>query len=89
MISLCQNKRGFTFIELFLYVRIAGVMLCMLFVFLSHMLQARVKSAAIAEVEQQGLFVMHTLTQSIRNAEAVISPLPGGSAAVLSLVQRV
>ena len=76
---------GFTLIELLLYVGIASMILLMTSLFLSTLLQSRVKNQTIAEVEQQGLQVMQIITQTIRNAEAINSPAVGASAADLEL----
>lgn len=72
------SKGGFTLIEILLYVSIAGVILLATSVFLSLLLQARIKNQTIAEVEQQGLQVMQLITQATRNAEVLIG-LPLGA----------
>src|SRR3989338_5584522 len=69
---------GFTLIELLLYISIAGAILLATSIFLSLLLQARIKNQTIAEVDQQGLQVMQLITQTARNAEALIA-LPLGT----------
>ena len=78
-------RRGFTLIELLLYVGLSSLLLLIFSMFLAMLLSARVKNQAIAEVDQQGLFVMRVVTQAVRNAESVTSPAPGASAAALVL----
>ncbi|MFA5125034.1 MAG: prepilin-type N-terminal cleavage/methylation domain-containing protein [Patescibacteria group bacterium] len=79
------NRQGFTLIELLLYLAIASVILLSVSVFLSLILQSRVKNQTIAEVEQQGLEAMHAITQTIRNSSSVTVPIVGGSSVTLIL----
>ncbi|MBI5222371.1 MAG: prepilin-type N-terminal cleavage/methylation domain-containing protein [Candidatus Magasanikbacteria bacterium] len=78
-------KKGFTLVELLLYASITSVMLLVISVFLSTLLESRVKNQTIAEVEQQGTQVMQLITQTARNAEAITSPATGASASSLTL----
>jgi len=80
-----QTNRGFTLIELLLYVSISSIILLVTSVFLSTLLQSRIKNQTIAEVEQQGAQVMQSITQTARNAENITSPAQGASAAALTL----
>ena len=80
-----QTNAGFTLIELLLYVGIASIILLITSLFLSTLLQSRIKNQTIAEVEQQGLQVMQIITQTARNAESITAPLIGASASSLTL----
>jgi len=80
-----ETQRGFTLIELLLYIALTSFLLVAISGFLGVMLEARIKNQTIAEVEQQGLAAMHTMLQSIRNAEAITSPSQGASASSLTL----
>lgn len=80
-----MERRGFTLVELLLYVSIAGIIFLSLSSFLASFLESRVKNETIAEVEQQGLQIMQLITQTARNAEAINSPSVGTSASTLSL----
>lgn len=80
-----QMRDGFTLIELLLYVSISAVLLLAVSVFISTLLQSRIKNQTIAEVEQQGLQVMQLITQTARNAEAITLPAQGASASSLTL----
>lgn len=80
-----KNKEGFTLIELLLYVSITSIILLVTSLFLSTLLQSRIKNQTIAEVEQQGLQVMQIVTQTVRNADTINSPAQGTSAASLSV----
>ncbi|MEE8131914.1 MAG: hypothetical protein V3T98_02620 [Candidatus Paceibacterota bacterium] len=80
-----KNNKGFTLIELFLYISIAGVILLVISIFLATLLQARIKNQTISEVEQQGAQVMQLIIQAVRNAKGIDSPSQGASASLLSL----
>ncbi|MFC1622915.1 PilW family protein [Patescibacteria group bacterium] len=77
-------KKGFTLVELLLYIGIAGAMMFSLVVFAMTLLQSSVKSQTINEVEQQGTQVMQLVNQTIRNAEGINSPAQGVSASSAS-----
>jgi type II secretory pathway pseudopilin PulG len=84
-----MNKKklqsGFTLIELLLYVSLTSIILLASSLFLSTLLQSRIKNQTIAEVEQQGIQVMQMITQAVRNAEAITSPGVGSSSHSLTL----
>lgn len=78
-------QSGFTLVELVLYISITSVMILVISVFLSTLLESRIKNKTIAEVESQGARVMQLITQTARNAEAITSPALGASASSLTL----
>lgn len=80
-----MNTRGFTIIELLMYIAITPLIVLAISGFAFALLQSREKNQTIAEVEQQGAEVTRIITQSIRNAEAINTPPPGGTAPLLSL----
>lgn len=81
-----KTQKGFTLIELMLYIGICSFMLLVVFLFVSQILEARVKAQTIAEVEQQGDWAVQVITQAIRNSASPInSPAAGASANTLSL----
>jgi Tfp pilus assembly protein PilW len=77
--------RGFTLIEMILYVATSAFILLALGAFIFTTLQARVKNEVITEVEQQGQYVMRIMSQIGRNSENITSPSAGSSAASLTL----
>jgi Tfp pilus assembly protein PilW len=79
------NNSGFTLIELLLYIAISSGILLVISMFLSTLLEARVKNQTIAEVEQQGIQVMQIITQTIRQAESINYPQINTSGPSLSL----
>ncbi len=80
-----QADKGFTLVELLLYVGTASILLLATSLFFFVLLQSRVKNQTIAEVEQQGLQVMQSITQTVRNAEAITVPSAGISTSSLTL----
>lgn len=78
-------KKGFTLIEMILYVASSALILFAFGSFVFTTLNARIKNATILEVEQQGQFVLSTITQYLRNAENITSPTAGNTAVELEL----
>ena len=79
------NKRGFTLIELMLYIGVVSVIIFAVSVLFFIVLQSEAKSRAIQEVEGWGAQTMQRITHDIRNANVINSPLPGQSADTLFL----
>lgn len=65
---------------------ITGTLLMGVVSFFGVALEVRVKSQSIAEVDQQGAFIMDAITQTIRNASSVTAPAAAGNGATLTLV---
>ncbi len=84
MITL-RSQKGFTLVELILYVSICSILLLTISSFLSFLLGARVRSQAITEVNQQGFQVMSLITQTIRNGRSIQVPSIGTSSSTLSI----
>lgn len=81
-----ENKKGFTLIELILYIAIMGLTITSIFYFLSMVLNAKVKNQTVIEVEQQGESVILEMAQAIRNATSINYPTFGTSSSTISLV---
>jgi Tfp pilus assembly protein PilW len=81
-----RTKKGFTLVELLLYVALTTIMVGTTSVFLFITLQVRVKNQVITEVEQQGQQAMQRITQVIRNATDITTPAQGVSGASATLV---
>lgn len=71
-----QKARGFTLLELLLYLALSSVITFTAASLLANVLQIREKNRAAYEVESQGVLLMQSLTQAIRNARDVTSPTP-------------
>lgn len=80
-----KAKNGVTLIEILLYISLAAVILLSVTMFLSVLLQSRVKNQTIAEVEQQGAQVLQIFSQTARNSQGIILPEAGGSGPVVLL----
>lgn len=78
-------QNGFTLIELLLYVSTSSIILLTTMLFLQTLLESRIKNQTVAEVEQQGLWAMQTITQAVRNADIINSPAQGASSASVSV----
>lgn len=80
-----KTDKGFTLIELIIYIGLMSIMLLGITSFTKTVLQTRTRSQVIAEVEQQGVQVMQILTQTIRNAASILSPGLGSNNSTLIL----
>lgn len=78
-------KKGFTLVEMLLYVSISSIFLLSLTVYFSTLFEANVKNQTINEVNQQGIQITEFITQIIRNAKAVTSPTPSASSSQITL----
>ncbi|MBP6908335.1 MAG: prepilin-type N-terminal cleavage/methylation domain-containing protein [Candidatus Pacebacteria bacterium] len=80
-----QEERGFTLVELLLYVGISSVILLVISLFIGMLLQSRIKNNVIAEVEQQGTQALSTILRIIRNADSITNPTPSTTANSLTV----
>lgn len=80
-----KSQKGFSLVEMLLYVAISSIMLLSLSLLLSFLLSGRIKNQSITDVNQQGLQVMQLVTQTIRNARSVDAPAIGATSTSLSL----
>lgn len=83
--NLLQSQKGFTLVEMVLYVALCSLLLLSLSGLTSFLLETRTRSQAINEVNQQGSQVMSLITQTIRNAKSVESPSIGSNSPSLSI----
>ena len=81
-----DRQRGYTLIELLLYVGIVGSLLTAVTLYFATSTESRVKNQSIVEVNQQGTLAMEYITQTVRNADSITSPTAGNSASSLTLV---
>lgn len=86
MSKYLKNKQGTTLVEILLYISLVSILLFAVSVFLSVLLQARIKNQVIADVESQGAEAMDTMTQEFRNIIALGSPLHNTTSSVLWVV---
>lgn len=79
------QPQGFTLVELLLYTSLLAIIVSVVSIGAATLLEGRIKSQTIGEVEQQGQQVLQYIAQVARNAEAVTAPPAGSSAAALTL----
>lgn len=77
--------RGTSLVEIILYVGLTATILLGISSLIASTLSTRVKSQTVSEVDSQGLMAMQIITQSIRNAQAINSPIGGATSSTLSL----
>jgi type II secretory pathway pseudopilin PulG len=85
MKRLIRNVKGFTLIEMILYVAICSGLLLSLALFFVYIIGQRVKNQAIVDVNQQGQQVIWLVTQTVRNGRSINSPGIGASSTSLSI----
>jgi type II secretory pathway pseudopilin PulG len=83
--NIINKHKGFSLLETLLYIGLLSLIIVSIGSFYSLVIRERAKNNTIAEVEQQGQFIMDTITQSIRNAESVSLPVPQSSADSINL----
>lgn len=84
-----KQTSGYTLIELLLYITVVGLLLGGLVTFFVFTSSVRIKNQSIMEVDQQGLFIVDTITQAIRNADSVTSPALAASGTSLTLASTI
>lgn len=82
-----MNQKGFTLIEVILYLGITSILIFSLASFVGFLTQTKARSHVTAQVDEQGIAVMQQITQLLRNAESVFVPTIGGSGSVLTFTQ--
>ena len=80
-----EVSRGFTLVELIIYIAIASIMFGAIASFVFVLLESRNKNIVINEIEQQGLFALETITQTVRNAKDINTPALGTDSTSLSI----
>ncbi|HSX07439.1 MAG TPA: type II secretion system protein [Candidatus Saccharimonadales bacterium] len=84
--SKTAAQRGYTLLELLLYMAIISILLAATTAFLGVTVDARVKNQTVAEVNDQGVAVMDYIMQTIRNASSITAPAAAASSTSLTLV---
>ena len=83
--KIIKNKKGFTLVELIIYVAILSMFIFSIVAFLNVMTNSRINNQIVLEVNNQGDQVIKTITQSIRNATLINSPSASSMNTSLSL----
>jgi type II secretory pathway pseudopilin PulG len=83
-----KNKKGFTLVEMILYVSVCSILLLTISTYLSFLLGARIRSQAITEVNQQGFRAMNLVALTVRNGRSIEVPVVGATTTTLSLTTK-
>lgn len=80
------EKQGFTLIEILIYIAILALVFVSMIVFFLNNISSNIKANSYQEVQQNGRFVMTKISQEMKKAIGINSPVPGSSGTSLSLV---
>lgn len=78
--------RGFTFVELLIYMGLLSIMLSVLTMLFSSILDTSLESRATSAVEQDSRYLLARLSYDIHRASSIVSPPLGSSSASLQLL---
>ncbi len=81
-----MRNKSFTLIELLIYTAIISLVLVLITGFFWNIVSGNIKENSYQEVQQNGRFVMTKITQEIKKAIGINSPVQGFSANSLSLM---
>lgn len=82
---LYSSKRGFTLIEMLLYMAILSIVMGGFVIFAITVFQTRIKAEAVSVVETQGNMAMEQILKSIRLGTVINTPAAGVSASSASI----
>lgn len=80
-----KNKKGFTLIEIIVYVALMGTVIVSFISFVLAANQLKNKAYVVSEVNANLRIAADLISRKIRAAQSVVSPSVGNSAAALSL----
>ncbi len=69
-----KKNPGFTLLETLLYFAVASSILLAASSYAAFIIRSKTKYQAMSEVEEQGNFILRTITQTIQNSEVVNNP---------------
>lgn len=82
-----KNIRGFTLLELLLYMAVLAALMLTISVLFSTLLQAKMKMRVMREVDEQGALALIQLSAWVRDADSVGAPATGEQSSELFLTQ--
>jgi len=83
-----KNKQAFSLLETILYIAISSTILTLMSFMLITLLGHKTKNYAQSEIESQGLFIMETIQEDIRNAKTITNPTKGSTDQTLILQKK-
>lgn len=81
-----QLQKGFTLVELLLYLSLTAIILTASSVFIQFVLEARIKNQVIREVDSNGQLAMEYIARTIANAETIEISSRSAAMAVMTAV---
>ena len=85
-IDFFSGKRGFTLVELLLYMGIFSILLIMLFQMLTSIFDVQLESQRASSVAEDSLFIQNRLNYDIGRAKSILAPAVGQSSESLQLL---
>ncbi|MBD3300460.1 MAG: hypothetical protein GF347_03855 [Candidatus Moranbacteria bacterium] len=85
MIRKTKNNKGFTLVEMMLYVVLAATVIASTVILLQEVLESRIKNQVVNEIEGQGSQLVWLLSHEIMSADALNNPQPADISASLEL----
>lgn len=82
------KQKGFTLLELILYITLATILLSAVSVLFSTVVFDQGKHRAIRETDENAARALRTLTEIVRNADSIDSPVASASDSTLSLTTK-
>lgn len=86
MIPSSPSHRGFTLVEMLLYLATAGLLFISASVVFTLVLQSRTKAQTIDEVEGVAMQAIQRMTQSLHNASSLSVPAKGANGSTVTMV---
>ena len=81
-----SGERGFTLVELLLYMGIFSILLVMLFQIFASIFDVQLESKSVSSVTQDGLFIQNRLNYDASRTKSIVAPALGQSSESLSLL---
>lgn len=79
-------KKGYTLVELLIYISLVGSSLLIFVNFISVITSSGNKSSAISEVQQSAIQLNQEIHNIISNADSITSPVPGASSGTIEVI---
>jgi len=76
-----KNERGFSLLELLLYIGIFSMLLVTFFQLLTAIFDVQLESSGVSSVDQDGLFIMNRLSYDIKHVQSITTPASAGQTA--------
>lgn len=82
---IATDNRGFTYIEAVVYLGLVSLLIGTVGAMVALTYRSSGREAVRREVEEQGRQALETMTRTVRNASAIVSPAAGVTASSLSV----